>query len=83
MNKTRLNERLETYKSRLNLYLKAEEAILDGAQSYTLGSRTLTRANLADIRMMISTLEDSIDEMEAELSGGSRRKCVRIIPRDV
>lgn len=83
MNKTTLQTRLNTYKSRLQLYLKAEAAILEGAQSYTIGSRHLTRADLAEIRKMISTLEDTIDELEAQLAGGGRRKCVRVIPRDV
>ena len=83
MNKTRIAERLEIYKTRLELYYKAEAAILDGAQSYSIGSRHLTRADLAEIRKMITTLEDGIDEMEAEAAGGSRRKCIRVIPRDV
>ena len=78
-----LKERLKTYKERLSLYIKAEAAILEGAQSYTIGSRHLTRGDLAEIRKMISALEDGIDEMEAEVSGGSRRKCIRVIPRDV
>lgn len=83
MNKTSKKERLTNYKTRLDLYIKAETAILEGAQSYSIGSRNLTRANLSEIRKMISTLEDAIDELESELSGGSRRKCIRVIPRDV
>lgn len=76
-------KRLEQYKERLELYYKAEAAILDGAQEYYIGSRRLRRADLAEIRKMISTLEDGIDELEAETSGGSRRKCIRVIPRDI
>lgn len=83
MNKTTKQIRLNNYKERLELYIKAEAAILEGAQSYSIGSRNLTRADLSEIRKMISTLEDGIDELEAELSGGSRRKCIRVIPRDV
>lgn len=83
MNKTMIETRLKTYRTRLDLYIKAEAAILEGAQSYSIGSRHLTRADLAEIRKMINTLEDGIDEMEAALSGGGRRKCVRVIPRDV
>lgn len=83
MNKTTIESRLKLYKSRLELYLKAEAAILEGAQSYSIGSRHLTRADLAEIRKMITTLEDGIDEFEAQLSGGSRRKCIRVIPRDI
>ena len=83
MNKARIEARLSTYKERLTLYLEAEKAILEGAQSYSIGSRHLTRADLAEIRKMINALEDGIDEMESQVSGGSRRKCVRVIPRDV
>ena len=83
MNKTVIETRLKLYKERLELYLKAEQAILDGAQQYKIGSRELQRADLSEIRKMISTLEDGIDEFEAQLNGGSRRKCIRVIPRDV
>lgn len=83
MNKTAIENRLSQYKTRYDLYLKAEAAILEGAQSYTIGSRHLTRADLAEIRKMITTLEEGIEEMELLLSGNGRRKCVRIIPRDV
>lgn len=83
MNKERTKARLEQYKSRYNMYLKAEAAILEGAQSYSIGSRHLTRADLAEIRKMMKEIEDAIDELEAQLAGGSRRKCIRVIPRDV
>lgn len=83
MNKTAKQTRLNLYKERLELYIKAEASILEGAQSYSIGSRNLTRADLSEIRKMISTLEDGIDELESELSGGSRRKCIRVIPRDI
>lgn len=83
MENKRLKTRIDKYKARLEMYYKAEEAILDGAQQYSIGSRSLTRANLGDIRTMISTLEDEIDSMESELKNGSRRKCIRVIPRDV
>lgn len=83
MKKTAIEARLKTYKERYDLYLKAEKAILEGAQSYSIGSRHLTRADLAEIRKMITAMEDGIDELEAQLNGGSRRKCIRVIPRDV
>ena len=83
MKRTTIELRLNTYKERLELYYKAEAAILEGAQSYSIGSRHLTRADLAEIRKMIVTLEDGIDELESQLTDGSRRKCIRVIPRDV
>lgn len=83
MSRATIEARLAKYKARLELYYKAEEAILDGAQSYTIGSRHLTRADLAEIRKMMATLENGIDELESELAGNGRRKCIRVIPRDV
>jgi hypothetical protein len=83
LKKELIQERLKQYKSRYEMYLKAEAAILEGAQAYTIGTRTLTRANLADIRQMLSALESGIDELEAQLAGGGKRKCIRVIPRDV
>ena len=40
---------------RLRNYYAAERAVLSG-QSYTVGNRTLTRANLAEIRAAIDDL---------------------------
>ncbi len=41
---------------RLKRYVEAEIAVLSG-QSYTIGGRTLTRANLSEIRKAIDDLE--------------------------
>ncbi len=41
---------------RLRQYLDAERAILSGAQSYTLEGRSLTRANLSEIRKAIEEM---------------------------
>ena len=42
---------------RLKKYIEAEETILAG-QSYTIGNRTLTRANLATVEKVIQDLID-------------------------
>ena len=47
--------RKELQRRRLTLYLEAEEAVLAG-QSYTLEGRSLTRANLSEIRAAIEGL---------------------------
>ena len=78
----RVTEKLERKKKRLEMYYQAEEAILGGAQSYSLGSRNLTRANLSEIRKMIDQLEDEIDQLEATVSGRKPRKAFAIVPRD-
>lgn len=60
---------------RLARYLEAEKAVLMG-QSYTIGNRTLTRANLTSIRNAIDDLiagGATIDGYEAKPSGAARR----------
>ena len=83
MNKAAVQAKLDRVKKRLELYYAAEEAILSGAQSYTIGSRTLTRADLDAIRKVVGSLETDLAELESALSGNGYRKCVRVIPRDV
>lgn len=41
---------------RLKQYLEAEQAILVAGQSYRIGNRTLTRADLSEIRKEINAL---------------------------
>lgn len=59
--------------SRLELYYEAERRILSGAQSYTIGNRQLTRANLAEIRKTINELEDELEILAGNSRGASRR----------
>lgn len=66
--------------NRLELYYQAEEKVLAG-QSFTIGSRSLTRANLKDIQDMIADLESKISAIDA--NGTGKRMVARIIPRDV
>ena len=78
----RTREKLERKKKRLEMYYQAEEAIIGGAQSYSLGSRNLTRANLSEIRKMIDQLEDEVERLEAAVSGRKPRKAFAVVPRD-
>lgn len=71
---------IERKKARLEMYYAAEEAILGGAQSYTIGSRSLTRANLSEIDAMIDKLETEIGVLEA---GKKPRKAFGVTPRDI
>lgn len=60
---------------RLKKYIEAEEAILSG-QSYTIGNRTLTRANLATVEKVIQDLiaaGATVDDGESESSGSTKR----------
>lgn len=66
--------------NRLELYYQAEEKVLAG-QSFTIGTRSLTRANLKDIQDMIADLESKISAIDA--NGTGKRMVARIIPRDL
>lgn len=69
-------EREARAKARLAMYYEAEEAVLSG-QSFSIGSRTLTRANLAEIVKMIRELERQVVKYS-----GKNRSMGRIIPMD-
>ena len=73
------NSVLEMKKRRLELYYESEEKVLN-SQSYTLGSKTLTRADLASIQNMIKKLEGEISSLEKY--GKTKRRSVRIVPVD-
>ncbi|WP_217562767.1 DUF6148 family protein [Paenibacillus sp. GbtcB18] len=75
--------RLEGLIARLELYITAEAAILDGAQSYSIAGRSLTRANLSEISKMIEYLEKEIAAENAKALGGGRNKVFGVIPRDL
>ena len=78
-----IQKRLETRKNALEATEKAYIALLSGqVQSYSIGSRNLTRLNLSELKETISTLEKEIDELEAVLQGSGRRKAVGVVLRD-
>ena len=62
--------------AKLTAYLEAETKILSG-QSYTFHGRTLTRANLAEIRAGIDTWDMRVKELTAKTT---RRRGVVINP---
>lgn len=72
-------ERLAQERERLGKYLTAETAILKGAQSYTIGNRTLTRADLEEIRNQVNRLTKHIQQLER----GGNIRIQRIMPRDI
>jgi hypothetical protein len=72
-------------RERLDLYLKREADMLgDGVQLYTIGSRNLQRyqTTLSSVQAEIDRLQKKVDQLEAELAGGTARRAVGIIPRD-
>ncbi|HAP22042.1 MAG TPA: hypothetical protein DCR27_12275 [Lachnospiraceae bacterium] len=73
------DKRLEIKKKRLQQYYNAEEKILKG-QSYTLGSKQLTRANLALVQSKIKELEAEVEVLERR--GTAKRRSARVVPID-
>lgn len=64
-------------------YQTAEIKVLEGAQSYRIGSREITRADLREIRAERKKLENEVAEIEGAISNGGRRRVFRITPRDL
>jgi benzoyl-CoA reductase/2-hydroxyglutaryl-CoA dehydratase subunit BcrC/BadD/HgdB len=77
-----VSDRLEKAKARLDAYYEAELAVLAG-QEYKIGSRSLTRADLGEIKNAIRDLENLIEELEAQVNGQGRRRAYRITLRDL
>lgn len=80
--RARLKIRIEKVTAALDEYYAAEIAILSGAQQYSLGSRSLTRANLATVQKSIVDLENLLARLQAEYNGQSRMRIVPIVPID-
>jgi hypothetical protein len=75
--------RLETLQARLQQYLDCEAAILGGAQEYSIGSRRLTRADLAEVVEMIKYLEREIAQEASKSAGRGRNRVFGVVPRDL
>lgn len=66
---------------KLNTWLAAEEAIATG-QSYQMGTRMLTRANLAAVRSEIEYWAGKLAEAEAAEQRGGRNRIFQFVPQD-
>ncbi|KNF08545.1 hypothetical protein CLPU_6c00310 [Gottschalkia purinilytica] len=73
----------ERVREHLEAWLNAELAVTTG-QSYSIGSRQLTRANISEIRKQIDYWENRLKALELQDQGKktSKRRIVGIIPRD-
>ena len=81
--KNELQERIKFRREALKVAREAYTALLSGqVQSYTIGSRNLTRLDLEKLKKEIDALEKELDELTALQSGKSRRKAVGVVPRD-
>ena len=66
----------------LKIWLKAEMEIAT-SQSYTIGTRTLTRANLKEVRDQIKFWQSKVAELESAAEKKGRNRVYRAIPRDL
>ncbi|WP_228728345.1 DUF6148 family protein [Brevibacillus composti] len=76
------NTRLDMAKERLQAYYQAELAVLSG-QEYRIGTRTLRRADLSEIRKAISELERQVQQLENQAAGNRSARARRIVIRDL
>ena len=67
---------------KLQTWLAAEEAVATG-QSYQIGSRMLSRADLKAIREELEFWGEKLATAEAEERYGGRNRAFRIVPRDL
>lgn len=73
---------LETAQKHLDAWLEAELTVTTG-QSYTIGSRVLTRANLTEIRNAIDYWNKKVIVLENKKTAGGRNRVQRVVPRDL
>lgn len=73
---------LKTAQKHLDAWLEAELTVTTG-QSYTIGSRTLTRANITEIRNMIDYWDGKVKQLEVLQKRGGRNRIKRGVIRDL
>lgn len=75
-------ERLEIAKKHLDAWLTAELEVTTH-QSYTIGSRSLTKANLSEIREQIQFWQNEVASLENIGQRHGRNRVMRAVPRDL
>lgn len=82
MNKKEAKQRKDIAEEHYKEWLKAELEVTTH-QSYSIGSRNLTRANLGEIRKQIEYWAMQIDKFENIMKNGGRNRVYRVVPRDL
>lgn len=72
----------ELCQKKLNTWLAAEESVATG-QSYQIGTRMLTRADLEQIREEMEYWAGKLAEVEAEEKTNGRNRMYHFVARDV
>ena len=73
---------LATAQQHLQAWLNAELAVT-AAQSYTIGTRSLSKANLGEIREQIKFWQNEIARLENVEKSKGRNRAYRFVPRDL
>ena len=73
---------LETAKRHLDMWLEAETQVAIN-QSYTIGGKSFTRANLSEIRNQIKYWSDKVAELQHLVKNKGRNRVYRIVQRDL
>lgn len=73
---------IETAKKHLEAWLEAE-LIVTTNQSYTIGTKSLTRANLGEIRQQIQFWSNEVAKLENLAKRRGRNRITRVVPRDL
>ena len=73
---------IEIARHHLNAWLEAELE-LTTHQSYKIGSRSLTKADLGEIRKQIEFWQNRVAQLENAEKRGGRNRVVRVVPRNL
>lgn len=73
---------IEIARHHLNAWLEAELE-LTTHQSYKISSRSLTKADLGQIRKQIEFWQNRVAQLENAERRGGRNRVVRVVPRDL
>jgi len=73
---------MQTAREHLELWLEAEAAVAT-SQSYQIGGRMLTRANLREIRNEIVFWQNQVARLENMEGRRGRNRVTRVVPRDL
>lgn len=73
---------LQTAKKHLDMWLEAESEVAIN-QSYTIGGKSFTRADLGEIRKQIEYWSNKVQELENIAKRKGRNGIYRIVSRDL
>ena len=73
---------LETARRHYEVWLEAELEIASH-QSYALGSKSLTKANLGEVRKQLQYWKNEVARLENAKTRKGRSRIIRVVPRDL